>query len=415
MVDTNALLSIAFSMLANFSNIVEVPHQAVPMGVDDLEKCVLGSPNSPVDVTMVHKKGTRFFISRGSVCDFCTPGSFRELQDPKQLPKFLGEPTLDSNAVLRLATTTLQRLVKTGDPFTNGPPKLTIPHLSDGQSLPFYYISWPTKSKRQSLRYAAFMEIDARKGLITSMHLVDDEFYDYAFAQQISNRVYTPDPPRKRPELLPRSGPYAALYPCPTTNQAAQAITGWLWFCSRIGLAPGSQTNLDSVNWDKSFMYTNEDISKLMPICHIRFKNDVCFEAINGIAYNHFGEGAKLLGRWWDRPRDEIEAMNGKIEKDWTELAKQLEATIETRLGIPTNLVARFTPWVGGPKPVVGTVGPKPIRVEWRTWPGRDPTAVNETPRAAFGAEFDLQTGELNCIVFADPQFVGAIRREREK
>jgi len=415
MVDTNALLSIAFSMIAGFSNIVEIPHQAVPTGPQDLQTFTIGSPNSPIDVVLLHKKGTRFWISRGSVYSFSTPGSYRELQDPSRIPTFLGEAKFDSNSVLHLATLTLQHLVKTGNPLTNGPPSVKCPQLLDGQVLPFYYISWPTRSSRRSLPYAAFMEIDARKGLITSMDLVDDEFYDYAQALQISNRVYAPDLLPKKPKWLLSSEAAAAPRKRPATNQVTEAISAWLWFCERLGVHPGGQTTIDFVNWDKTFLYTNRNVSLAIGVCQVHLMNGTSFESVNGIPFAHISSDARLIGAWRERSREEIEALRGRIEKDWLVLARNAEALMETRLGIPTNLLNRFTPWVGGVRPEVGDVDRTRTVVQWRTWPGRDPSATNERPRAAVTAEFDLTTGELKCIAFLDPQFIAAIRREREK
>src|SRR5438477_12788280 len=77
MVATNELLSIGFGIIASFTNIVRIPSDAVPTKPDDLKKYVVGSPRSPVDLLLVHRDGTRFWITDGAVSWFCTPGSYR--------------------------------------------------------------------------------------------------------------------------------------------------------------------------------------------------------------------------------------------------------------------------------------------------------------------------------------------------
>jgi len=47
MIDTNQLLSIAFTLISNFTKVVEIPPDRVPQRRDDLQKIVVGSPRSP--------------------------------------------------------------------------------------------------------------------------------------------------------------------------------------------------------------------------------------------------------------------------------------------------------------------------------------------------------------------------------
>ena len=44
MIDTNQLLSIAFSLIANFTNVVHVPREGVPHSREDLQKLVIEEP-----------------------------------------------------------------------------------------------------------------------------------------------------------------------------------------------------------------------------------------------------------------------------------------------------------------------------------------------------------------------------------
>src|SRR5439155_16999861 len=112
MIDTNALLSIAFSLIANFTNVVPVPSDAVPQSAADLNKCIIGSPKSPTHLYLVHQKGTEFWIDDGVVYRYRSPGSFFELQDSKLITNYTGISTLESNDIVRIAGTALQRLIK---------------------------------------------------------------------------------------------------------------------------------------------------------------------------------------------------------------------------------------------------------------------------------------------------------------
>jgi hypothetical protein len=135
-----------------------------------------------------------------------------------------------------------------------------MPEKYEGNEIPFYWVTWPRETKGgMLLNYTAFVEVDARKGLVTFLELQDKAFYDYAFAQQISNRVCTPEPSKP-----PRMGrfPKPRLKPRPSyleTNQTAQAIAAWVDFCEKLGVKPGTDTNLASVNWELSVAYTNKD------------------------------------------------------------------------------------------------------------------------------------------------------------
>src|SRR5271157_5827328 len=112
MVLTNALLSIGFSLIANFTNVVPVPADSVPVRAEDLRQFVVGTYRSPVDLHVVHRRGTIFGIRDGVVYLFEDPGSFSAAQDPAMLPRFTGVAALNSNQIAALATRTVERLVK---------------------------------------------------------------------------------------------------------------------------------------------------------------------------------------------------------------------------------------------------------------------------------------------------------------
>lgn len=58
MLDTNALLNVAFALIANFTNVVEVPPDAVPQSQADIARFAL-IPTSPFILFIQHHKGTK--------------------------------------------------------------------------------------------------------------------------------------------------------------------------------------------------------------------------------------------------------------------------------------------------------------------------------------------------------------------
>lgn len=117
MIDTNALLSIAFSIVSNFTNAVYIPPHSVPQNTSDLEAFGVARHLYPVDVYLRHKKGTQFWIINGAVQLYYTPGTCFGLQDPSLIEKRLGPARLGTNQVLDLATNAVRRLIKSGDPL----------------------------------------------------------------------------------------------------------------------------------------------------------------------------------------------------------------------------------------------------------------------------------------------------------
>src|SRR6185295_13042536 len=107
MIATNALLSIGFSIISNFANVVPIPEGYVPQSRSDLQAVVVGSPYSPTDLYLIHKRGTSFWIRDGVVYRYLHPGSLFELQNSDQLYRYEGTSKLTSNDVIRVATETL--------------------------------------------------------------------------------------------------------------------------------------------------------------------------------------------------------------------------------------------------------------------------------------------------------------------
>ena len=118
--DTNAILSVAFAIIANFTNVVYVPPQAVPRSENDLGAYQIGRRYFPLDLYLKHKQGNQFWIREGAVYQYETPESYFSLQDPKLIAKYVVTAKLSSNEVFQLASITVRQLVKNGDPLNRG-------------------------------------------------------------------------------------------------------------------------------------------------------------------------------------------------------------------------------------------------------------------------------------------------------
>ena len=200
MIDTNALLAFAFSIISSFTNVVYVPPEAVPQSKDDLEVCIIGRSFFPLDVYLKGRRGTQFWIANGVVEQYYSPDMYFGLQDPNRIPEFVGTAKLSSNLVFELANRTIQGLVRSGNPLTNVTPRVTVAKPYLGQPVPSYDITWPLPENPQVFSIAR-MGIDARYGRVVSVSLHDPGFYDMARFQQNSNQVYKAEVLKNSPPL----------------------------------------------------------------------------------------------------------------------------------------------------------------------------------------------------------------------
>ena len=397
MIDTNALLSIAFSIIANFTNAVYIPAHSVPQSTNDVEAYRVARHMYPVDVYLRHRQGTEFWIINGAVQVYYTPGTCFRLQDPSLIEKRLGPARFSSEQVLEVATNAVRRLIKSGDPLANVTPVVKPFGLYHGQTVPFYEVRWP----RGKSDFVARVEVDARTGLIVALSLYDPAFQDLPFTQEITHKVYKPDPPQ------PKTRRKVAL-PRPATNVVAQAISNWLRVSQKLGIDPGGQTNLTDVDWDETFIYQSPFFSPPRPVCRITFTNDTDFHSFNGQiistvlwdAYNTADTEAR-----WGGKKDQLK---GTIKYCWQDLAKSFERLLTTEFRIPEKALSPYRSDVGWDVPPVGTNGFARVTVSWRQWPkGKAPVSVNEV-RPGLMVEFDLRTGETKLFGFRDQALIEA-------
>jgi hypothetical protein len=138
MVNTNELLSIAFSLIANFTNVVHVPPQGVPHSPADLTRIGLINPTTRFDLWLVQRDGYEYWIRDGVVQGYASPDSFFRGQGLDVPVRLRGQPTLSSNQVVELATGILGRLRKTGNPAEKIRPTVKTAGQPD---LPFYLLT----------------------------------------------------------------------------------------------------------------------------------------------------------------------------------------------------------------------------------------------------------------------------------
>jgi hypothetical protein len=405
--DTNALLSIAFSLVAAFTNIVHIPSREVPIGTSDLNKYLIGSPTSPADVFLFHKNGSSFEVRDGTVRWYCSPRSFFQLQDQHLVPQFMGHGTVDSSNAVEIARRALHQLVRTGVPISNSIPTVKLAGSHEGQEIPFFLLQFPALSPGS--RRGADVEIDGRTGEIVFLHLWDETFSDTARAQRINDQVHAPAafaPRRPKKAAIPH---FEAQRP--TTNYVESALRNWAKFCSKIGCDPMGETNLSQVDWGRTWVYTNGPIADAfgVPVIQVRLKSGACFESVQGIAFSHFSRNSCYTGDWSQRANAQWSAFRGRVLNNWETLASGFEHTLVPRL-VPGTALQPFTPKPMFKPPDIGTEAIKRLVVEWRNWPknaGRT-VWISET-KPALRAEFDLENGKLEWVEFESPDLVKAL------
>lgn len=429
MVDTNALLSIALSLVAQFAQVVKLPEGAIPRATNDLASYSIGSAASPIDTHLVDRNGNQFWIHEGVVGQYMSPGTFYFQDEAVPLDRFNGPATLSSNAVVDLATGILRRLARKPWPVTNDAVRKLLPHVDHARGnaarrlalwwpvripeaeqaakaanepeRPFYLLTW---HRSDLLGEGAQIEIDARRGEVVSLLLDDPAFPNPTFAQQISNRVYKPEPATvKAREPVRPKGIRRDLYPLPTTNQVLKAIGGWLKFCRAFGIDHGGETNLSDINWDESMIVPNPELSPLTNVCQIAFRNGTAFQALNGTAISSLGPDVIAMGiRGLYRGTNYI--ADYTPTKNWKELAAKFETLVVARAGVPRPFLENYHAVLDYGDGIHFNY--KHCLVDWcKKGPEYENMIPYERPMA-MSAEFDLDTGQIKGLNLLRPIFV---------
>jgi hypothetical protein len=99
MVNTNELLSIAFSLITSFTNVVNVPPQGVPHSSGDVARIGLINPTTRFDLYLAQREGYEYWIRDGVVQGYASPDSFFRGQGVDVPVRLRGQATLSSNQV----------------------------------------------------------------------------------------------------------------------------------------------------------------------------------------------------------------------------------------------------------------------------------------------------------------------------
>jgi hypothetical protein len=409
--DTNLLMSTGFAIISNFAAAVPLPSKAAPpQSVAQLRKCLLGSPKSPADISFWGTNGCSYHVGGGFVNNFDCPESYFHFEDPNRLSRFEGSSILTEKQAVEIASNAVRRLAKVPDQWKTGPPKVERPYNAD--RIPFFLVVWADTGTDHG---RIEIEIDGRTRKAVSFSTTSSIFYDSAFFRDMQSRAYTPEPskPAAKVNLIEKFH-----YPQPTTNYVQEAITSWLSLCKGLGVDPGNQTNLCDVDWGRTLLYTNENLSLTLPVCTVSFTNGAFFQSIGGTAFSHFAADAYYAGEWAQQPRGERAHFRGNILKYEEDLAADLERKLVEKLGFPAAALASLSPGLDNKRGVaqarlglaVGSVGFKRDELEWRDWPRFAGRAVRKSEtKNFFSAEFDLETGELKSIYFRDRGLVEAV------
>jgi len=335
MIDTNQLLSIAFTLIANFTSVVKVPPDCVPQRAEDLKKIVIGSPQSPLDLWLVHKRGHEFWISGGIVRQYESPDSYFHLQNWGARERLKGAPTISSNQAMELAANLLRSVEKYKNPTAGVRPIIKATKYAD---IPFYEINWPD-AKLNTYNGLATVEIDARTGRAVFVQLWSSDYYDLSLAAEISNRVYTPEPPSNRKPFARASTGLK-----PTTNEVQELLPKWLNFCQTFGMDPGSQTNVEDVDWESSFNAKSPRSFPTGRLLSVQFRNGACFQSVNGVIFDHTCADASFVAAWAERPPDYWKKFVGTPTFKWEDLARQLNILILRKTAISKAYLDQFKP-----------------------------------------------------------------------
>ncbi len=289
--------------------------------------------------------------------------------------------------------------------------------VKDGKkSLPFFWVSWPDTNVVGYPKYEALVEIDARKSLITYLDLRGEWFFDKRAVESLSNRICRPN---LNDNLVAKrklsSRPSVRQLPAPTAEQVLDGIRGWIWLCEHLGVEPGPQTNLASVDWPMTICYTNPELSAVSPECLVTFKNGASFESINGVTFSHFSSDSCFVGFWTRRLQEEWQPFEGRITKRWEELAKKVEIILEKDLGLDPLLIGRYKASPEMKPPELGSRTVSRLVIEWRIWPKRSGFIPISDSTLGLRAELDLQSGDLKWLKFDDPSLIAALGRIQRK
>jgi hypothetical protein len=421
MVNTNAFLKIGLALVAHFAAAVHLPPAAVPHSTNDLAKWSVGSPpRTPILVLGFETRdGALFAVQYGAVHAFRTRDSYFAIQDPDLIPGFVGRANFSSNQVVAIAGDALRRLSLHGDPTKNLPLRVeSAGRTRDGQDIPFYRLRWLDTNNVTG--QVAQVEVDARDGAIVSVFLTSGKFCDFALARRIKSEVYHPDI-RRRPKPVQVPSVHKRMLPAPTTNELVRVFHNWRRVCRRLGINPGSQTNVVDVNWRWTCLVPKDPEYWDKDTCEVKLTNGTRIWAREGKVYKWTAWDLCFGFDWIGAPAEHWTPFVGRINYDWKTLAERFSDKLVRRFGFPRSVVAQYTPgarWFkaapsvrrdpyrNGPTspPAVGTTAVTRVLVSWDKLPAYKLGPHQFYPLSklihGWSAEMDTHTGQVKAFYF---------------
>jgi hypothetical protein len=403
---TNELLSVAIALISNFTNTVHVPPQSAPVEARDVVKFYVGLPGSPTDIFVTTAHGDWYGIHKGTVTRFTSVKSFFNHAEKAQWSDFTGEPTLNSNQVVDLATRTIQGLIKRGPSLTNVSPQMEQTVHYEGKEIGIYELTWPNPERPLGDKIAE-VEIDARTGFVVQVHLWNRRFDDPAMEEKLRDNLLGSEF-----SIAPRR-PIGIPFEHPTTNQVSVAIDGWLTFCHALGLDAGNQTNVADIDWEKTVLCTNRAFSASVPVYRVVFKNGTLFDSFGEAITCHADPDVCFSSGYMEKSPSELGDCFGVVTRDWEELANQVEHSIAGLVNVGGSQLPAYErrPQLASAK--MGQRGLARNLILWEM-PSSPPEAMADAP-FVFCAELDLRTGKTKSISFNDPELVKMIGRSLRK
>src|SRR5579859_1127621 len=143
MVDTNALITIGFALIQQFTNVVHLPPEWVATRQADLAEARVGEgPRRPTSLTLVHRNGSIFWIYDGSVREFRAPGSYSFLQNPRAISNYVGQAVIKPDEAEKQMRNTLRILAKNAVPLDEWSLQFGPEDVYHGTPLPIYFGRW---------------------------------------------------------------------------------------------------------------------------------------------------------------------------------------------------------------------------------------------------------------------------------
>ncbi len=397
MVDTNALVAASLVLISNFCRTVPVSQAMVPTSDSEIARVRVGNASDPAALSLFTSAGAIFQMSGGAIDRYTGADCFYAPPSGNRAPVTAGKLRLTKEEAAKVIRTFLATLLHTNSVSGNASERI----WQEG-SKPFYLCDW--KSDNQREKASAFMELDGRSGSITSISLYGRPFHDTNLHAKILAKTYRP------PQSPPRRISLNAHLSAPSTNYVLEAIPRWIGFCRRLGLDPGTQTNVDEIDWQNCRLIPHVPVDPLgTNAWRISFKNGVRFYSTDSIPYEHVAADAYFAGDYMSKSKAEKQKAQGLAKLDWRVLSDSLTDRISSGFNIPKSQLSRLHPESVLSVPAPNEKGLIRALIHWTSEapaPGR--AIINL--RYAIAAEFDLRDGSVKLLSFSDSEMLHAIQ-----